>query len=121
VQIVNLTPHPLIIERTTNASDPGAMSERIEILSSGIARCEATDKVVGHINGIDVVETTFGEVVGLPAPDVKSWATQEGTVYVVSSITAQACRDRGDVFVPARPIRDAQGRIIACAALGRIS
>jgi hypothetical protein len=112
-KLVNLTPHPLIIERTDNASDPGAMSHREEIPSSGIARCETTETEIGTFADMPVVVTSFGAVVGLPEP-------AEGTAYVVSSITAQACRGRQDVFVPARPIRDAQGRIIACAALGRI-
>lgn len=134
------------------------------IPSSGIARCEQTDEVIGDVDGIQVVRTKFGAVTGLPdelficaysgdkmesIPPSEHYAhgypndpwekyrSPEGmacghihaavcagryeTVYVVSSITAQAVPHRRDVFVPARLIRDEQGRIIACAALGRVS
>jgi hypothetical protein len=121
MKIVNLTPHPLEFRST-----PDCLPLRIE--SSGIARCEATETAVGGIHGmfpsadgvnpddtvIPIVTTKFGAVDGLPAP-------VEGTIYVVSSITAQSCPERSDVFVPAQPIRDAQGRIVACAALGRVT
>jgi hypothetical protein len=100
-RIINLTPHPLVL----------ADGRIIE--SSGIARCAQVDEVIGNIAGLPVVVTRFGEVYDLPDP-------VEGAVYVVSSITAQACKGRLDVFVPARPLRDAQGRITGCAALGRI-
>jgi hypothetical protein len=100
-KIVNLTPHPLVF----------ADGRTIE--SSGIARCTQTDEEVGQFADLPIVVTRFGGVVDLPAPI-------EGTAYVVSSITAQACVGRMDVFVPGRPIRDAQGRIIGCGALGRI-
>ncbi len=100
--IVNLTPHPLVF----------ADGRTIE--SSGIARCSQTDEEVGTFAALPIVITRFGSVVDLPEP-------VEGTAYVVSSITAQACAGRMDVFVPSRPIRDAQGKIIGCGALGRIA
>ena len=100
-KIVNLTPHPLVF------------SDGRIIESSGVARCTQSDREVGTFAGLPVVVTTFGAVIDLPAP-------AEGTAYVVSSITAQACKGRMDVFVPSRPIRDAQGRITGCGALGRI-
>jgi hypothetical protein len=120
--IVNLTPHPLVITRDCPVCDglspcgqcsgTGRYTETIE--SSGIARCATTEEVVGEVNGIPVVRTTFGAVEGLPEAD------PQPRVFVVSSITAQAVPHRKDVFVPARPIRDQQGRIIACMALGRV-
>ena len=100
--IVNLTPHPL------------EFSNGLTIQSTGIARCEAVESEIGTTDGLPIVVTTFGQVVGLPEP-------QDGVIYVVSSITAQACKGREDVFVPARPIRDEKGRIVGCAALGRIA
>lgn len=118
--IVNLTPHPLVIERA---------GVRETIPSSGIARCATTERVVGDIEGIPIVITEFGAVEGLPDPGMRKnprcpgefHLCPEEVVYVVSSITAQAVPDRKDVFVPARPIRDEQGRIVACSALGRIN
>jgi hypothetical protein len=116
-RIVNLTPHPLVL------SFPDGTTSTIE--STGIARCEATEEEIGGIRiphpvgfgfeqRIPIVRTTFGAVSGLPPADHLS------AVYVVSSITAQACRDRDDVFVPALRVRDELGRIIACQALGKI-
>jgi hypothetical protein len=112
-RIVNLTPHPLVVAVPENPDDIGTMEALVEIPSSGIARCETTEVEVGTFADMPIVVTTFGAVVNLPEP-------QDGVAYVVSSITAQACRGRQDVFVPARPVRDAQGRITACRALGRI-
>ena len=100
-KIVNLTPHPLVF----------ADGRTIE--STGVARCAQTDKEIGTFAGLPIVVTEFGKVIDLPDP-------VEGIAYVVSSITAQACKGRDDVFVPSRPIRDAQGRITGCGALGRI-
>jgi hypothetical protein len=143
--IINLTPHPLVLEirRTEEPMSDDRTYQTVE--SSGIARCEATETEVdiltlersaescGDCSDVDnqsygwrcvrcnrekaqsipVVTTRFGAVTGLPDPC-------EGVVYVVSSITAQAVPDRRDVFVPARPVRDEKGRIVACRALGRI-
>jgi len=58
-------------------------------------------------------EPSFGETEGLPDQE-------EGVFLIVSAIAAQGCKERDDVFVPARPIRDEQGRIVACQALARI-
>lgn len=60
-----------------------------------------------------MTETVFGEVEGLPE-------TQEGTIYVVSSLVAQRVPNRTDVFIPNESVRDDQGRIIGCKSLGRI-
>jgi len=158
MKIVNLTPHPLVIQRTCprcngqtcedsrGECQQGTITETVE--SSGIARVETTETVIGDVNGIPVVETEFGAVAGLPEqgwecrgkfvrfdetkPDwepcqecgMRSTDSEPDHVffaYVVSSITAQAILHRQDVYVPARPIRDDKGRIIDCAALGRIS
>lgn len=102
MQIINLTPHPI------NLPD-GRVIE-----SSGIARCSQSETVTGEFDGLPVVETSFGEVEGLPEP-------KGGVAYVVSTITAQAVPHRRDVFVPARPIRDQKGAVVGCGALGQIS
>ena len=121
-RIVNLTPHPLVLEIEDKRGTEGVILRTID--SSGIARCESTETEIGTFAGLPIVRTTFGAVVGLPAPE-------PGVAYVVSSITAQAVEaasswdgdvhyGRDDVYVPARPVRDGQGRIVACRALGRI-
>ena len=133
MNIVNLTPHPLLFSRECPRCQGTALRDSGEPLlgpcgecedglildtipSSGVARCEAVEEEVGSFAGLPIVITRFGKVVGLPEP-----GTTCETVYVVSAITAQACAARRDVFIPARPIRDAQGRIVACRALGRIA
>ena len=138
MKIINLTPHPLVLKlpcAVCNGEGRCAHPEcadhygqiTTEIASSGIARCEEHAVEVGEISTatlehvatgrpyvlIPVVTTVYGKVTGLPEP-------QTGVIYVVSSITAQACRDRNDVYVPARVVRDGLGRIIGCAGLGRI-
>jgi hypothetical protein len=118
--IVNLTPHPLVLDGIT-------------IQSSGIARCETKEQVVGQVTyrrestsgkgvfdcgpfekSLPIVRQTFGKVVGLPEPTTD-------TIFIVSAITAQAVPDRTDVFVPARPIRDEKGNIIGAAAIATLS
>lgn len=107
VNIVNLTPH------TVHIMPDGHGSEVTSIPSSGEARASTTREHYGTINGIQIYRTRFGAVQGLPKP-------QKDTIYIVSSITAQAVPDRDDIFIPADIVRDEQGRVIGCRALGRI-
>ena len=103
--IVNLTPHTLnfVFNET-----------KIDIEPSGsIARVSAKDTPMNPINGIPTVKTEYGEIENLPAPEVD-------TIYVVSSLVAARCPEREDVFIPGRPIRDDQGRIIGSAGLSHV-
>lgn len=103
--MINLTPHEVNIITENNT---------ITIHTSGnIARCKTERNMIGNINGIPVTSTVLGEVEGLPEP-------QEGTIYVVSSLVAQACKDRTDIFIPDDTVRDGEGKIIGCRSLGRI-
>lgn len=65
---------------------------------------------IGEINGIPVNKSRFGEVENLLEP-------QEGTIYIVSYLTAQAVSEREDVFITDDAVRDEQGRIIGYRAL----
>ncbi|MCY9577942.1 hypothetical protein [Paenibacillus alvei] len=107
VNIVNLTPH------TINIMPDGTDGDVTSIPSSGEARATTTREHYGTINGIQVYRTKFGTVQGLPKP-------QKDTIFIVSSITAQAVPEREDVFIPDDIVRDEQGRVIGCRALGRI-
>jgi hypothetical protein len=102
-KIINLTPHMINIE----GQDP--------IPSEGIARCQEISKIVDNINGIDIIEKSFGELIDLPAP-------RKDTIFVVSIIAANAAKKAGrvDCFVPGEQIRDESGRIIGCKNLARI-
>ena len=108
VALVNLTPHDITFVNTS------VENPILVVGPSGlVARVSSEIEEAGRINGIPVTKTVYGEVVDLPEP-------KEGIVYIVSSLVAQRCPDREDVFVPADPVRDDKGRIIGCKSLGRI-
>ena len=71
---------------------------------------EAGELWAGRCNPVPLITQTFGEVVGLPAPE-------EGKFYIVSALVRAACPDRYDLGSPAELVRDDAGRIIGCRAL----
>jgi hypothetical protein len=91
-----------------------AGQEPVVILSSGIARAQTERIKIGVVNGIPLFRSVTGEAEGLPA-------VEHGTIYVVSSLTAQAAPHRKDVYFPDDVIRDDIGRVIGCRSLSRIS
>ena len=107
VAFVNLTPHAIdVVVHEGSAA--------ISIPASGaVARVAQSSDLVGEIAGIPVFQNSYGDVEGIPAP-------QDGTVYIVSAMAAQAVRGRDDVLVPGPAVRDADGRIIGCNGLCRI-
>lgn len=99
--VVNLTPHDIVLCGTT-------------IASSGIARCETIVQHIGEIAGVKVNKKRFGEVTGLPE-------AKADTIYVVSAIVAQAVSGkRDDVYVVDDTIRNELGQIVGCNALAQI-
>lgn len=107
VKFVNLTPHSIIF-----VDDAGNTVLTVEP-SGQVARCSVTREQVDTIAGIPVNKTRFGKAENLPEP-------QEGTIYIVSALTAQAVPERKDVFITDDAVRDEQGRIIGCRALSHI-
>lgn len=131
-RVVNLTPHavnlllPHHIEIGKDAlGTPIYVTEEknYSIPPSGtVARCKVDRKEVDSfiaqdVDGWDITlpitATKFGEVEGLPEP-------QDGIIYIVSNLVAQAVPEREDVFFPDDVVRDSQGNIIGCRALGKI-
>jgi hypothetical protein len=112
LNIVNLTPHAL------NLMPEGPDGPVVTIPPSGlVARC-AVDRVqvdTVTVDGISVPvnQTWFGEVSDLPEP-------QPDTIFVVSTLVAQAVPDYQDVFIVDDVVRDEQGRIIGCRALAHV-
>lgn len=111
-QLINLTPHA--IHLVDNAGNPVLTVEA----SGTVARCASTREQLGnmlHTSGtwVPITHTGFGAVDGLPGP-------QEGIHYIVSSLVAQATRDRSDLLIPDDTVRDSEGRIIGCRALARV-
>jgi len=112
MKIVNLTPHEL------NLMPQGPDGPVVTIPPSGqVARCTTSRVQVGTITmdgiAIPVNRTQFGAVTGLPDP-------QPDTIFIVSSLVAQAVPDRQDVFIVDDTVRDDQGRIIGARALAHV-
>ena len=103
--IVNLTPHTLRLVtefNTLTVIDP----------SGTVARVDVVSVPNGSINNIKVYKNSYGAVTDLPDP-------VPNTIYVVSALVAQACKDRPDVFYPDKLIRDNQGRVDGAKGLAQ--
>ncbi|MGC8628445.1 MAG: hypothetical protein ACP5VR_13020 [Acidimicrobiales bacterium] len=102
--IKNLTPHPVSVVLPDGAT--------VTLPPYGpVARAEQKDEPAGSVEiqgqAVPVVRSTYGEVVGLPLPE-------PGVFLVVSALVAQAAPGRDDLLVPSGPVRDDEGRIVAC-------
>lgn len=104
MNFVNLTPHTLnIIE------EDGSV---YTLPPSGqVARVATERRIVNIIDGIEIFETVFGEVVGLPERN-------RNDLLIVSALVAQRT-DRTDVYSPGELVRDADGKVIGCRGLTR--
>ena len=103
-KIINLTPHTVSIvdeDGTVTATFP----------SEGSARADQIATKIGELDGIELVSMKFGATENLPA-------SEDGTYYIVSVITANAAKAEGrttsDLVITADPVRDDSGRIIGC-------
>ncbi len=105
--IKNLTPHTVTI-----LQEDGTVFKQFP--SSGIARATQSQVYAGHLDGIELVRTSFGAPIGLPDP-------QMDTYYIVSLATANAAKAVGrrvdDLLLTSDPVRDSEGRIIGCRRL----
>ena len=108
MKIVNLTPHQITIFKD---------GEKIDIPASGTVLRTKQD-IVKHepIDGIAVNKVSnYVDWAELPPQE-------EGTVYVVSAIVAQACWHRDDILAPdtgAGAVRDEAGLIVGVKGLVR--
>lgn len=109
--IANLTPHSVNI-----VSADGTPIVTLKPTGT-VARAQQSSVQVGTIDGIPVMKTTFGAPVDLPDPE-------DGVYYLVSLATANAAKAAGrttdDLLLTLNPVRDADGRIIGCTALGAV-
>lgn len=106
MHIINLTPHAITIEKsdgtqiTVSPTTPAARVQQQHVL-------------LPAVDDIPVSHVVYGLVENLPDP-------QPDTIYVVSAMVAQQCRNRDDVLAPdtgATAIRDASGQIVAVRGL----
>ena len=106
IKMVNLTPHEI------NFYTGDTMQFTLQ--PSGIvARASAQRVQIGTINGLPVYRVSYGQITGLPKPE-------KDTIYIVSSIVAQAVPKRADVYIVDGTVRDEAGKIIGCTGLAHI-
>ena len=101
----SLCPHDVNVEL-----DDG---EFIVIPKVGLARCQTTTKVVGHVGNIPLTATKYGEIEGLPEYDPH-------VAYIVSlpvyNAAKQSGRNCSDLFTVGETIRDGS-TILGCRGL----
>lgn len=110
MKIINLTPHEINIFT--------AEGGKIKIPPSGtVARVSVQRQKVGEITvdgkTIPIHKNVYGEVENLPDP-------KPDTIYIVSSLVAQAVPHREDVLIPDDAVRDAEGKIIGVKGLAHV-
>lgn len=107
--IFNLTPHRINI-----VDEEGNVIKVFE--SAGVARAAQSDIEIGTLEGIPIIETTFGKPVDLPEYN-------QGTYYIVSALTAKAAslsgRNTQDLLLTGKTVRNSDGQIIGCQALAK--
>ena len=110
MKIVNLTPHALNFLDAENRVV-------LTVPSSGVARAAQRRESIGTIDAdgvtLSVTRSKFGAVEGLPAE-------QDGVIYVVLALTAQAVSKREGVFIVDDSVRDENGRIIGVRGLAHV-
>lgn len=108
--IKNLTPHIISM-----VNENGEVVRQYP--SEGIARATQSNIQVGEIDGIPLMETSFGKTIDLPE-------YQDGVYLVVSIITANAAKANGrrvdDLLITTDTVRDETGSIVGCKAFARI-
>ena len=124
MNLINLTPHEInLVDASSVEFDNIAKCYRIPegkhaiisrtIPSSGVCRCTTHQIVVFEEDGIQFLETSYGEIQGLPEP-------KKDTIYIVSAIVALAGRrlGRDDLAIATNMVKSNDGRtIIGCTSL----
>ena len=101
--IINLTPHTLDIHLGDG--------DICHVAPSGsVARVASERTLVGIREDLPIYSVTFGEIEGLPKPNV-------GDIFIVSGLVAARSLNRRDVFSPGELLRDSSGRPVGCQGL----
>lgn len=112
MKIENYTPHAIRFQTTGGT---------FEVQSVGVARATTESKLVGFIDDLPIMQKTFGKVYGLPDPE----SVDDGTILIVSSLTAQAAKAENHpllskMYIVNDTLRDANGRIVAATSLAKV-
>jgi hypothetical protein len=113
MKIINLTPHDVVVGDTTYPPSGDIARVREKWVST---RDRPGDPGTGY------AEVTYSDpVIVREGKDHGMWASPElaDTKYIVSNIVALMCRDREDLLIPGKPVRDAEGKVIGCECLAR--
>lgn len=108
MKIINLTPHPLKIQRQDGSVLELAKPE----VGTLVPRRTAKSVQMEPIEGLSISTTIFGEVENLPAEE-------DNTIFVVSRLVVDGATHRTDLFAPGELLRDEQGNIIGAKGLAR--
>lgn len=108
MKIINLTPHPLKIQKLDGSFLELPKPEAGNLIPRRTAKSVQMDP----IEGVAIATTVFGEVENLPS-------VQEGTIYIVSRLVVDGAPDRTDLFAPGELLRDPEGNIIGAKGLAR--
>ena len=104
MNFINLTPHALNIVQADGSV--------YTLPPSGqVARVATTRTVVNEIDGVEIYETQFGEVEGLPERNGQD-------LLIVSALVAQRA-NRPDVYSPGELVRNDAGQVVGCRGLTR--
>ena len=106
MKIINLTPHALTLLGAAGT---------LEVPASGkLARLAVTrtalDPVIVDGVSLPVSLPVLGEITGLPP-------AEDGVIFVVSALVAEASVDRGDVYSPGELLRSPAGVVIGAKGL----
>lgn len=106
MKFVNLTPHEIGIR--VRMAD-------IVLPSAGLARVSTTEEQMGDADGVPLVRTTYGDIIGLPGP-------VDDVMYIVSAVVLDVAKRHGrtDVAAPdsgPTAIRNEKGHIVAVRQL----
>ena len=102
MKVINLTPHDV------NFCDENGNVIKRYWANGRVARVANGWETIGHVNGIPIVERTDMRIVNLPEP-------REDTMYIVSNIVLNFCKDRTDLLAPVLQV-EINERVVGCRA-----
>lgn len=111
MKIINLTPHSVTVMPLEGKHVTFEAAGQIARVGEVVTGSRTIDTEDGPIEVHDVHYTDV--LLGLPDP-------QPGVSYLVSRVAA-AASDREDLFFPYAELRNDEGQIIGCRALGKFT